>query len=130
MIRTSRAHLHIEAHTHQGMTGKNNEDRYGVASFRVSEKDRTPVVFAVLADGIGGHKGGEVAAELAVNTIYGAGKMRVETGTSPVDLRAAVTTPAGTTAAGLAALEDHGLRAAFSAAVGAATQRSAEIGRG
>jgi PPM family protein phosphatase len=69
MIRTSRAHLHIEAHTHQGMTGKNNEDRYGVASFRVSENDRTPVVFAVLADGIGGHKGGEVAAELAVNHI-------------------------------------------------------------
>jgi len=69
MIRTSRAHLNIEAHTHQGMTGKNNEDRYGVASFRVSEKDRTPVVFAVLADGIGGHKGGEVAAELAVNHI-------------------------------------------------------------
>lgn len=69
MNRTSRAHLHVEAHTHQGMTGKNNEDRYGVASFHVSEKDRTPVVFAVLADGIGGHKGGEVAAELAVNHI-------------------------------------------------------------
>jgi pyrroline-5-carboxylate reductase len=71
----------------------------------------------------------DVAAELAVNTIYGAGKMMVETGQSPVDLRAAVTTPAGTTAAGLAALEDHGLRAAFSAAVGAATDRSIEIGR-
>jgi protein phosphatase len=69
MIRTSRAHLHVEAHTHQGMTGKNNEDRYAVASFRVSEKDNTPVLFAVLADGIGGHKGGEVAAELAVNHI-------------------------------------------------------------
>lgn len=69
MIRTSRAHLNVEAHTHQGMTGKNNEDRYAVASFRVSEKDHTPVVFAVLADGIGGHKGGEVAAELAVNHI-------------------------------------------------------------
>jgi len=70
-----------------------------------------------------------VAAELAINTIYGAGKMMVETGTSPVDLRAAVTTPAGTTAAGLAALEDHGLRAAISAAVGAATERSIEIGQ-
>ena len=69
MIRTSRAHLRIEAHTHQGMTGKNNEDRYAVASFHNNEKDRTPVVFAVLADGIGGHKGGEVAAELAVNHI-------------------------------------------------------------
>ncbi|MDL1909102.1 serine/threonine-protein phosphatase [Chloroflexi bacterium CFX6] len=69
MIRTSRAHLNVEAHTHQGMTGKNNEDRFAVASFHVSEKDRTPVLFAVLADGIGGHKGGEVAAELAVNHI-------------------------------------------------------------
>lgn len=69
MIRTSRAHLNVEAHSHQGMTGKNNEDRYAVASFHASEKDRTPVLFAVLADGIGGHKGGEVAAELAVNHI-------------------------------------------------------------
>jgi protein phosphatase len=49
------------------MTGKNNEDRYAVASFVVDEKDRTPVMFAVLADGIGGHRAGEVAAELAVN---------------------------------------------------------------
>lgn len=69
MIRTSRAHLNVEAHTHPGMTGKNNEDRYAVASFHASEKDHTPVLFAVLADGIGGHKGGEVAAELAVNHI-------------------------------------------------------------
>jgi PPM family protein phosphatase len=69
MIRTSRAHLNVEAYTHQGMTGKNNEDRYAVASFRASEKDHTPVLFAVLADGIGGHRGGEVAAELAVNHI-------------------------------------------------------------
>lgn len=69
MIRTSRAHLNVEAQTHAGMTGKNNEDRYGVASFKLSEKDKMPVLFAVLADGIGGHRGGEVAAELAVNHI-------------------------------------------------------------
>jgi len=69
MIRTQRAHLHVEAHTHAGMTGKNNEDRYAVASFVLSAQDRTPVLFAVLADGIGGHRGGEVAAELAVNHI-------------------------------------------------------------
>ncbi len=70
-----------------------------------------------------------VAAKLAVNTIHGAGRMMVETGIDPVELRAAVTTPAGTTAAGLAALEAHGLRAAFSDAVGAATERSIELGR-
>src|SRR5512134_946351 len=69
MIRISRAHLNVEAHTHPGMTGKNNEDRYAVASFVLSAQDRTPVLFAVLADGIGGHRGGEVAAELAVNHI-------------------------------------------------------------
>jgi protein phosphatase len=69
MIRTQRAHLNVEAHTHPGMTGKNNEDRYAVASFVNNAQDKTPVLFAVLADGIGGHRGGEVAAELAVNHI-------------------------------------------------------------
>lgn len=69
MIRTARAHLNVEAQTHAGMTGKNNEDRYAVASFVLDKKDRTPVLFAVLSDGIGGHRAGEVAAELAVNHI-------------------------------------------------------------
>jgi len=69
MIRTQRSHLNVDAHSHPGMTGKNNEDRYGVASFIASQQDRTPILFAVLADGIGGHRGGEVAAELAVNHI-------------------------------------------------------------
>ena len=69
MIRTQRAHLNVEAHTHTGMTGKNNEDRYAVASFQVDDHNKMPVLFAVLADGIGGHRGGEVAAELAVNHV-------------------------------------------------------------
>ena len=67
MIRTTRAHLNVDAQTHPGMTGKNNEDRYAVASFVLDKNERTPVLFAVLADGIGGHRAGEVAAELAVN---------------------------------------------------------------
>ena len=69
MIRTQRAHLNVEAQTHAGMTGKNNEDRYAVTSFVLDENNRLPVLFAVLADGIGGHRAGEVAAELAVNHI-------------------------------------------------------------
>jgi PPM family protein phosphatase len=69
MIRTQRAHLTVEAQTHAGMTGKNNEDRYAVTSFVLEENNRLPVLFAVLADGIGGHRAGEVAAELAVNHI-------------------------------------------------------------
>ncbi len=69
MIRVTRAHLNVDAQTHAGMTGKNNEDRYAVASFVLDKRDRTPVLFAVLADGIGGHRAGEVAAELTVNHI-------------------------------------------------------------
>jgi len=67
MIRVARAHLNVDAQSHPGMTGKNNEDRYAVASFVLDQRDRVPVLFAVLADGIGGHRAGEVAAELAVN---------------------------------------------------------------
>jgi len=69
MIRTDRAHLTVFAQSHAGMTGKNNEDRYAITSFQLSEDDPTPVLFAVVADGIGGHRAGEVAAELAVNQI-------------------------------------------------------------
>jgi protein phosphatase len=67
MIRVARAHLNVDAQSHAGMTGKNNEDRYAVASFLLDQRERIPVLFAVLADGIGGHRAGEVAAELAVN---------------------------------------------------------------
>ncbi len=69
MIRTQRAHLNVEAQSHAGMSGKNNEDRYAVASFVQDADNPVPVLFAVLADGIGGHRAGEVAAELAVNHI-------------------------------------------------------------
>lgn len=71
----------------------------------------------------------DVAALLARQTIYGAGRMMVETGADPVELRAGVTTPAGTTAAGLAALEERGYRAAVAGAVRAATERSIELGK-
>lgn len=69
MIQSSNSHLHVAVLSHPGMTGKNNEDRYAVSSFTISENDLRPSVFAVVADGIGGHRAGEVAAELAVNYI-------------------------------------------------------------
>lgn len=69
MIRTTLAHLHIAALSHAGLSGKNNEDRYAVSSFQLAKDDPRPSVFAVVADGIGGHRAGEVAAELAVNYI-------------------------------------------------------------
>ncbi|MCJ7436020.1 MAG: protein phosphatase 2C domain-containing protein [Anaerolineales bacterium] len=69
MIHSTNTHLHVAVLSHPGMTGKNNEDRYAVSSYTVSKDDAKPVVFAIVADGIGGHRAGEIAAELAVNYI-------------------------------------------------------------
>ena len=69
MIPSERSHLFATAITHPGMTGKSNEDRYSVSAYRLDDENNTPSVFAILADGIGGHLAGEVAAEIAVDTI-------------------------------------------------------------
>ncbi len=69
MIHTTNSHLEIAVITHPGMADKQNEDRFAVSSYRVSETDPTPSVFAIVSDGIGGHRAGEVAAEMAVETI-------------------------------------------------------------
>jgi serine/threonine protein phosphatase PrpC len=64
MIPIKQAHLHVAALSHMGMVRKNNEDNFAVSAFQLSEKDPTPAVFAILCDGIGGHKAGEVASEM------------------------------------------------------------------
>jgi PPM family protein phosphatase len=69
MITIKQAHLHVAAQSHQGMVRKNNEDNFAVSAYHLSETDPTPVVFAILSDGIGGHKAGEVASEMTVNRI-------------------------------------------------------------
>ncbi|MGD0004078.1 MAG: protein phosphatase 2C domain-containing protein [Anaerolineaceae bacterium] len=69
MKRIAQAHLPVVALTHPGMKGKNNEDRYAVSAFQLSTYKVVPVLLALLCDGIGGHRAGEVAAEMAVNRI-------------------------------------------------------------
>lgn len=69
MIPAENAHLNTIAITNPGMTGKNNEDRFGVSAFYTAQDRKTPAVLAVVADGIGGHRAGEIAAEIAVETI-------------------------------------------------------------
>ncbi|HZP30380.1 MAG TPA: pyrroline-5-carboxylate reductase [Acidimicrobiia bacterium] len=72
----------------------------------------------------------DVAAALVRQTLLGSATLLNEGADPPETLRAAVTSPGGTTAAGLQVLEEHGVRAAFLAAVEAATERSRELGRG
>ncbi len=69
MIRVEKTHLPVAALTHPGMKGKNNEDRFGVSAFRMKTQIATPVLLAILSDGIGGNRAGEIASELAVNLI-------------------------------------------------------------
>ena len=69
-----------------------------------------------------------VAAALVTQLFLGSAEMLSRNG-NPAGLRAQVTSPGGTTAAGLKVLEDHAVRAAFQSAVMAATERSRELGR-
>jgi len=63
------AHLDIAAASHPGKAGKKNEDRYRVSSFLTGPERDIPAVLAVLCDGIGGHRAGEVAAQMGVDLI-------------------------------------------------------------
>ena len=69
----------------------------------------------------------DTAETLAFQTLLGSAKLLVESDSGPAALRAAVTSPGGTTAAGLRELERHGVRAALLEAVMAATRRAQEL---
>ena len=71
-----------------------------------------------------------VALKRSTQTGLGAAKMVTESGDHPMSLKDKVTSPGGTTIAGLKALEDGGFRAALMNAVEAATRRSLELGDG
>ncbi len=70
----------------------------------------------------------ETSRALVVQTLLGAATLLAAGDRSAEELRAAVTSPGGTTAAGLLTLERAGLRAAVMEAVHAATERSRELG--
>jgi pyrroline-5-carboxylate reductase len=87
------------------------------------------IVIESLADG--GVKMGldrATAMILAAQTVLGSAKLIIETGTHPGQLKDMVSSPGGTTIAGIAALEEGGVRRTFINAVERATQRSRELG--
>lgn len=69
----------------------------------------------------------DVARHLVVQTVFGAARMLRDTGEDPAELRRRVTSPGGTTMAGVGALEEHGVRGAFVEAVERAARRAREL---
>ncbi|RKQ86051.1 pyrroline-5-carboxylate reductase [Solirubrobacter pauli] len=70
----------------------------------------------------------DLANTLAFQTLLGSSQLLVQSADGPAELRAAVTSPGGTTAAGTRELERAGVRSAFLEAVMAATERARELG--
>jgi len=88
------------------------------------------VAEALIEAGVRAGLAPEVSRTLVLGTIAGAARLMLETGEEPVTLRAQVTSPGGTTEAGVARLEANGLRRAFDEAVRAATERSRALSDG
>ena len=72
----------------------------------------------------------DVALKLAAQTVYGAARMALESTKHLGELKDEVTSPGGTTIAGLYALEQRGFRGAVMDAIVSATRRSQELGKG
>lgn len=107
------------------------EERYMDAVTGLSGSGPAFVYLFIEALADGGVKAGlprDKALNYAAQTVFGAAAMVKETGRQPDDLRAMVTSPNGTTLAGLKALEEENFRAIAAKAVEAAWKRAVELG--
>ncbi len=86
------------------------------------------VAEALIEAGVMAGLGREASRMLVTETLLGSARLLAETGESPERLRADITSPGGTTAAGLRALESRAVRSAFMEAVASATERSRQLG--
>ena len=108
------------------------EERHLDAVTALSASGPAYVFLIIEALSDGGVKMGlprDVSTQLAAKTVLGAAKMLLQMGLHPAELKDQVTSPAGTTIAGLHVLESRGVRAALIEAVEAAARRARELGR-
>ncbi len=83
------------------------------------------ILIEAMADaGVDGGLSRKDALDLAAQAVYGSAKMVLDTGENPSILKDKVTSPGGTTIAGLKVLEERGFRSAIQAAIEAATKKS------
>ena len=87
------------------------------------------VVDALIEAGVHQGLSRELSAQLVVDTFAGSGELLQQSSRSANELREDVTSPGGTTAAGIRMLEGRAVRAAFLEAVAAAAERSRQLGR-
>jgi pyrroline-5-carboxylate reductase len=92
-----------------------------------------PAYVAILIEALadGGVASGlprSIASQLALSTVLGTAQLLSESKLHPAELKDRVTSPGGTTIAGVSQLEKAGFRSALIEAVKAATQRSKELG--
>jgi pyrroline-5-carboxylate reductase len=87
------------------------------------------MIEAMTAGGTAAGLPADLAAELAARTAAGAAAMVLQTGEKPAALRERVTSPGGTTVAGLAVLGERRFNKTVAEAVVAAARRSAELGQ-
>lgn len=88
------------------------------------------IVIEALADGgVAAGLPRAIAMELAIQTVKGTAQLLDEEGIHPGVLKDRVTSPGGTTIAGIGELERNGVRSAFIQAVKVATERSRELGQ-
>ena len=86
------------------------------------------VIEALLDAAVGLGMARDLARKLVIETVLGSTELLKESGKHPMELKDMVTSPGGTTIAGLAELEKNGLRHAFNEALKSACKRSQELG--
>lgn len=69
MIPIEKGKILVSMQSHAGSARKSNQDRYAIQAFQIKEGSKKEALFAVLADGVGGQRAGDVAAEIAVELV-------------------------------------------------------------